>query len=802
MELKNQSIRILFVEDLPDDVEMAHREIKKGKIDFTYKVTDTEPEFRELLNTFNPDVVVSDYSMPSFDGMTALKISLETKPNTPFIVLTGSMNEETAVACMKAGATDYVIKEQIKRLPFAVKDAINKSQAWQEKEMMQQQLQESEGMYRTLIENSKEAIYLMFKRKFEIINPEFQKMFGYTLDDLQDENFDPIKLIAPESLSLINERISKLDEGKDVTSRYEFTALTKNGQKKEVKASVSYIRFRDGIATQGIVHDITERKRAVEKLKYNSALTQMLMELSYNFINLPLSEVNDAINDSLARMGEFVDADRSYIFEYDFENRITSNTFEWCREGIDSQIDLLQNVPMEFVPDWIKRHEKGEIIFIKNVSDLEDKTMRDMLEPQGIKSVLTIPLLKENNQCIGFVGFDFVRKNYSYTNSEEQLLKVFAQMLLNVEQRKQLETNRVKLAKAIEESPVSIIITDKNGNIEYVNPKTLEISGYNKKELLGKNMRIFKSGFHDNNFYASLWNSILGGNNWYGEMVNRKKNGTNYWIDVSISPLFDDEGKIAHFVSIREDITEKKKMIEELVLAKEKAEESDRLKSAFLANMSHEIRTPMNGILGFTDLLKEPRLSGEEKNQYVDVIQKSGERMLNTINDLIEISKIESGTMKIDWSNVNINETIDFFYTFFKPEVSKKGLDFTSQKTLPYEKATIKTDKEKLNAIITNLIKNAVKYTSSGYIKFGYNVKKLGVEFYVKDTGIGIEKGRLKAVFDRFVQADNSYSKPYEGAGLGLAISKAYAEMLGGEIWVISEPGKGSEFLFHIPHYQ
>ena len=243
----------------------------------------------------------------------------------------------------------------------------------------------------------------------------------------------------------------------------------------------------------------------------------------------------------------------------------------------------------------------------------------------------------------------------------------------------------------------------------------------------------------------------------------------------------------------------------ELLKAKEHAEESDRLKSAFLANMSHEIRTPMNGILGFSSLLKEPGLTGDQQQAFIQIIEKSGARMLNTINDIIDISKIEAGQMEVSISEVNINGQIKYLHSFFKPEAEKKGILLSFNCSLTDEESIIKTDREKLYSVLTNLIKNALKYSQAGHIEFGYKIEVETqciaslLQFYVKDTGIGIPTDRQQAIFDRFVQADIENKQAMQGSGLGLAISKAYVEMLGGKIWVESEPGKGSAFCFTIP---
>ncbi|PKP19708.1 MAG: hybrid sensor histidine kinase/response regulator [Bacteroidetes bacterium HGW-Bacteroidetes-20] len=249
---------------------------------------------------------------------------------------------------------------------------------------------------------------------------------------------------------------------------------------------------------------------------------------------------------------------------------------------------------------------------------------------------------------------------------------------------------------------------------------------------------------------------------------------------------------------------EKEKRAAELVIAKEHAEQSDRLKSAFLANMSHEIRTPMNGILGFANLLKEVDFIGKEQQEYIKIIEKSGVRMLNIINDIVDISKIESGLMEVNLKESNINEQIDYIYTFFKPEMDRKGIQFIYKKTLQDKDAVIITDREKIYAILTNLVKNSIKYTDEGSIEFGYNLKtdnqRLELEFFIKDTGTGIPKDRLVAIFERFIQADITDKMARQGAGLGLSISKAFVELLGGKIWVNSTEGKGSEFYFTIPY--
>lgn len=246
---------------------------------------------------------------------------------------------------------------------------------------------------------------------------------------------------------------------------------------------------------------------------------------------------------------------------------------------------------------------------------------------------------------------------------------------------------------------------------------------------------------------------------------------------------------------------ERKIKEEELIKAKEKAEESDRLKSSFLANMSHEIRTPMNGILGFLSLLEQPDLTSETKDRYIKILQKSGERLINTINDIIDVSKIEAGQISVTLTDIDINHLMNYLYNLFKPETDEKGLELILKNPFNNDKIIIKSDKYKLNTILTNLLKNAIKFTDVGSVEFGYSIIKDNIKFFVRDTGIGIPENKQKIIFDRFTQVDDSpLSRTYEGSGLGLTLAKAYTEMLDGYIWVESELGSGSTFYVLLPY--
>jgi PAS domain S-box-containing protein len=378
--------------------------------------------------------------------------------------------------------------------------------------------------------------------------------------------------------------------------------------------------------------------------------------------------------------------------------------------------------------------------------------------------------------------------------------KHYLALIQNITERKQAENELRKLSYAVEQSPVSILITNTDGEIEYVNPKFTEVTGYTQEEVLGQNPRILKSGEMPPDNYKVLWQTITSGKEWYGEFHNKKKNGELFWEMASISPIIDSSGKITNFLGVKEDISIRKQNEEELVKAKEKAEESDRLKTAFLRNISHEIRTPMNAIIGFASLMSVPDLPSEALFSYAKTIQEGSYQLLSIINDIVDVSSIKANIIKKNVTSVNINVTLKSLNKQFQLKASENNNTLNLNIGLDDYKAIIQTDSTRLIQILSNLINNALKFTKQGRVEFGYTLMESFLEFFVSDTGIGIPPDQHSRIFDSFYQVENTLSRQYGGTGLGLAICKAYCELLGGNIWLNSEPGKGSVFYFTIPY--
>jgi len=362
----------------------------------------------------------------------------------------------------------------------------------------------------------------------------------------------------------------------------------------------------------------------------------------------------------------------------------------------------------------------------------------------------------------------------------------------------ELEASKNNLLTIINSISDALFIHDKTGKILLLNKRARDIYQISEEEFDQIRIRDISHPKMDFELLDSIWDDALNGKVKVFEWISvNSKTHEDIPVQVSINSTIWNGDKV--LVAVVRDFSERKKYEEDLIIARLKAEENDRLKSAFLANISHEIRTPMNGILGFAELLKLPDLTGEQMLNYIQIIEKSGERMLNIISDLMSISKVESGVMSISWNEVNIEEQIDFLFNFFKPETDKKKLQLICTKPLDTDPTIINTDKEKLLGILVNLIKNSIKFCHQGKIEFGYIISGKCILFFVTDTGIGISKEKIQTIFDRFIRGDHEMSALYEGAGLGLSIAKAYVDLLGGKIWAESGEGIGSQFYFTLP---
>ncbi|MCF8243059.1 MAG: PAS domain S-box protein [Melioribacteraceae bacterium] len=949
-----------------------------------------------------------------------------------------------------------------------------------ERKKTESQLRESEEKFRHVVSNVPGAVFQIIrttdgKYMLPFISENSESIF--------EEKFENIDLITtmknrvhPDDLVLVRKTFN---ESSNSLGKWELEIrlVFDDNRIKWLKVFSNSSRLADG-STQwiGLMIDNTDQKLADAEIDRLSKLQALLMKLSIEFINAPLTELDDKINNAMETIGKFTNVDRVYIFDYDFPNRVINNTYEWCAEGIEPQIQNLQEVPMEAIPEWMEAHQKGEFIYIPSVQALlPEGKLRQILEEQDIQTILTLPILY-GDECVGFVGFDSVRCERVWTDSEITLSKVFAEFMVNAEQRmlsqkslndseqnfrtffnsitelifvtdkngkiihvndtvikrlgyerselltkplvdlhseessnefletwqhihagesnssfvplndkngkqipvetsfwsgnwnneesifvlskdltkeydalrkfnkvfhfnpavmvltneedkfvdvnreflkligysldevlgktakelklfpeddkhssaaedltnigslnnreldvrtksgniitglfsgeiietkgdryfltiilditekKKVERELIKLSQAVEQSPVSIMITNKEGNIEYVNPNFTLVTGYSYEEVINQNPRILKSGEQSEEFYNELWSTISKGENWTGIFHNKKKNGELFWESAIISPLKNEKGKIINYLAVKENITEKvekeielgkyrehleelvevrteeleklnkelmvqlekeKKLEKQLHKSLEKEKELNEIKTRFISMVSHEFRTPLTSILASADLIElyGRKWSDEKFYKKVNTIQESVGDMVGLLEDVLTLSRTDRGKIAFDPGAVNIYDSI-------LELIERVKLNAHNSHVIKFEYKTeikkIIADEKLISHIIDNLLTNAVKFSKLGSeIIVRVDLKNNMLVLEVIDEGEGIPEKEIQFIFDAFYRARNIAH--INGTGLGLSIVKSFVELHKGKILVESQLGAGTKFNIQLP---
>jgi len=740
-------IRLLIVEDNPDDAYLAIRELEKAGYSVEWKICEDEQTFRTLFESSHWDAVISDYSLPGFSGIHVLEILHAYSGDTPCILVTGQMGEEFAVEAMRAGAKDYILKGAWSRLVPAIEREIKEAELRHQKKETEQKLSEQQEIYRAFLEQS------------------------------------------IDGLVLVND--------------------------------------------SGVVVEWNDAMVVITGIRRDDAIGNMIE--SYRDFVCPTGHVDGFSPECMANLIEM----------HEYEKKISIS-------GIEQFVEI---------------------------------------RPFRIT-----------------IGKTFL----------------FGLTVMDITDKKNAESRLNKLATAVSQSADAVVIVDKDGHIEYVNPKFTEVSGYSFEDVKGENPRILKSGYTSDDDYKLLWDTISSGHVWRGVFQNKRKDGSLFWESASITPVKDENNDIVNYIAIKEDITsrkitedalreseenyrilldtlpdfvllhknnriefinqaalsmigqtwegvkdstifdyivpeyreliarniqrrvsgeeigdyevelmtitgerlnvivrakpvkwenecailavliditERKRFESELQDMIEIADTANKTKSEFLANMSHEIRTPMNGVVGMTDLLLDTDLSNEQR-EYAEIVRASADTLLTIINDILDFSKIEAGKMDLHVSEFDIRTLIENTLSLFAHRAHEKnvGLDYVMTPDVPER---IEGDSVRIRQILTNLLGNAVKFTMQGEILLHTSVRYESeaplLEFRVIDTGIGISQDKVATIFDAFTQADASSTRKYGGTGLGLSISKRLVDIMGGSLEVESVEGKGSVFCFTLP---
>ena len=820
-----KSPEILLAEDSPTQAT----QIKHLLETHHYKVSVTRDGKQAIywLTKHKPALVISDIMMPEINGYELCKQikSNKTTSHIPVILLTRLSDAEEIIEGLSCGADSFITK------PYNEKFLLSHIEKF---------LTEED---RTEYEKVPFGTQIFFKGKKRIIQAEQQNVITLMLDIYESAiHQNEMLLQTQEELRSLNERLESIVEERtsDLTEEIKLSnQLTTRLKESEDRFRTLYNDAVVGLYRTNLQGEILLANKVLVKMLGFQALEE-LATINLNESGIGTNYNRQKFIDQIEKNGEVKDLEAIWICRdgkeifvrenakaiFDSEGKILyyDGTVEDItnRKQVEDRLKSSEErfkILFDYAPDaYYLSDLKGNFIDGNIVAEkLLGYSKNELIGKSFLKlkllSLMQLPraakLLVKNSlgQPTGPDEFVISRIDGSQITVEiiTHPVKIKGQTLVlglarDITKRKRAEeelqhslTFSESLLKTI---PFAMDIVDETGTILY------QSDIFNilfEKEGIGKKCWDL---YRDDRKQCSDCPLIKGIT--IGETDTNESHGVlgNRIFEISHTGMMY-EGKKA-MLEIFQDISERKLYEEKLIKAKEKAEESDRLKSAFLANMSHEIRTPMNGIIGFTELLKEPLLTVEEQQDFIQTIQISGARMLNTINSIVDMSKIESGLISVDIKETNLNEKIEFTYKFFKPEVESKGLQFLFKTSLTAKEAIIKTDNEKVYGILTNLLRNAIKFTYEGSIEFGYDMVKTqhtaSLQFFVKDTGVGIPENQKEIIFERFRQVNESHNRGYEGSGLGLSICKSYVEMLGGKIWVESEEGKGSIFYFTIPY--
>jgi len=996
MEKSKVLLNVLCLEDELKDAELLNEMLVDAGYLVNMDIAKKEKEYLSFLKGRNYDIILADYTLPGFDVHVALKLALELQPEVPFICASGTISEDKAVELLKLGATDYVFKDRLGRLAFAVRQALEGKENQKEAKKAEEALKESEEKYRVLFEGSTLGILAtdVETHRFLYSNPAICRIFGYsdeeflrlTISDLHPK--DSVDLVISEfesqmrgekvissalpclrkdgtvfyadiagNSTIINERKCSVGFFVDVTTRKQTEDAVRQSRKELdslFKASpemISFIGF-DGyfkrlnpawMKTLGypmdkllslpfieFVHPDDREATNAEAAKLAEGQRTILFENryrcndgSYRWLSWSIipdtkekllyavarditerKRTEDAMRESELKFRNYIDYAPHGVFVTDeMGNYVDVNTAASTITGY-SKDELLSMKLFELIPEesmeFSARHfEKvirdgfatGESPFIKKdrsigywsvevvklsgqrfLGFVVDVTKRKEAEEElkqtnselenlhnnldeAVFSVDTIhnkmlhvsiahetvfgysqeafldnpqlwyEIVVPEDKPIIDAGYSalFSGKNlhheFRIVHGDGQLRWIEAKMnptldmngkliridgiASNITDRKRKEIEL--LEKEVQyhnlaNSGLALIWTAGTDKLcNYFNESWLKFTGRSLEQELGNG---WAEGVHPDDFDSCLKTYITAFDNrekFDMEYRLRHVSGEYRWISDLGTPNYNSNGEFIGYIGHCFDITDHKQAEQELIKAKEHAEESDRLKSSFLANMSHEVRTPLNSIIGFSELLADPYFEEEQKNEFIQSIIMSGNNLLTIISDIMDISKMESGEITIRKKQINAQKFISGIKEQFTFLAEAKNLEL--KLTLPdnNEETILITDSERLSQIFNNLIGNALKFTSQGQIEIGYHNRGTMTEFYVRDTGIGIPQEYQDKIFERFRQVEDSKTRSYGGNGLGLAITKNLVGLMGGKIRLESEPGKGSTFYFTMP---
>ncbi|MFO8002512.1 MAG: PAS domain S-box protein [Marinilabilia sp.] len=706
------------------------------------------------------------------------------------------------------------------RLKYNASDANHDASSVSLSKKDKEAILQREETFRLLMDLMPEGIYKVSKeRRFLEVNPALVKILGY------DSKEEVLSIEDVSQLYFTGEESEKALAGRKAEDITVFRVRRKDGSEIWVEDHGRPVFDDEGgiLYYEGILRDITERKRKETFRDMGREVLAFLNETGdfhYDIkrvVNLIKKTTGfDAVG---IRMKE--EEDYPFFFTEGFPEDFLRKESSLVARNMDGGLcrDVNGNIRLECTcgqvisgktdpsdPNITKggsswTNDSASFLQIPLDEDARNNP-RNLCIHQGYASVAQVPV-RAKGEIIGLLLLND-RKKGCFTLALVEILEDIACNIGEAFIRKQAEQNlknrEATYTKLLTHIGDVIFIVDREGISRYLSPNLEKLFGWKPSERLGK----------------SVWDVVHPGDQpkikEYIEILTEKsglnkplecrykcKDGTFKWIEV-LAGDFSEDPDINGFLGNFHDITGQKRNREKLVELKEKAEESDYLKSAFLANMSHEIRTPLNGIIGFIDLLQKPNLSEKQREQFSKLVRNSSDRLISTIDDIIAMSKISSGQCGIYLKEIDVEGLLQGLYGFFKPHADAKGLSLQLMENPGQTVKSFISDKGKLESILSQFIKNAIKFTGEGFVKFGVEKSENQLIFFVADSGIGIPPEKRDVIFEKFSQINVGHQRPYDGSGLGLSIAEGYCDILGGKIRVESRIEEGSTFYLYLDY--
>jgi len=752
----NKIIKILHLEDDDKDAMLIEQTINSELSSCKIKRVDSRHDFEYALTHEKFDLILSDFALPSFNGLEALKIAKELAINVPYIYVSGHIGEDRAIEALRMGATDYVLKDKIIKLLPAINRALKEAEEIEKNKNIEKRLRESEENFRTIVSNFPVVLF--------ILNREGVATFSQG-NGLETSGIKSEELIGKNIVALFNNVPFELLDGSIIRGKEAFLGALSgkvqngiilfNDRYNDIKLLPYYGEDNKMIGVIGISHDITELINTRNQFKESEELYKNI------FVSAPIG---------MARIST--------------SGRYLSANFA-LQKMLDYSEDELRNLSIDDITFDDDKTRSKELFL--NVISTKSGTIN--FEKRYISKMGNVFWVNLTSTVV--------------KNNKGKVLYLLS-MLENINDKKLAEFALRESEKRFKDLadllPQTVFEVNNDTLVTYINKEGLKSFLYTEEDL--KNGLTINQFLHSNDkeLIIAKFYQVLNGEQFGGiEFIAIRKDGSEFPCLVYASSIIIDN-KAEGLRGILIDITERKKTLEELVKAKENAEEMNRLKSYFLANMSHELRTPLIGILGYSDILKD-ELANSQSLEMIEAINTSGNRLLETLNLILDLSRIEADRLPVNYEPFEAIDCIKQVIIMLKNIADKKGLFLEINNV--FDSIQVNLDERMFRQIIENLVNNAIKFTINGgvivKIDKEENVENHLIIIKIIDTGIGIDKESQKLIFEEFRQASEGYSRRFQGTGLGLTITKHFIGKMNGSISLESEINKGSVFTIKLP---